>query len=106
MKSVEIAVSVPVVDSNNLSELAEGLLSEDPPFENRSLDGETMVTVIVTLTTLGIPYFKVWLNSRVAEKKYARVSIDGIRIDGYSEADVTRIYELVNRRTEDEGPDD
>ncbi|MCZ4581640.1 MULTISPECIES: hypothetical protein [Gordonia] len=97
MSTVDLAISLPAEDRTDLDDLGKSLQRPEAPFETRSLDGETVMTIIVTLSTVTFPYFEAWLNARVAARKDTSVSINGVKIDGYSANDAVRIYSEINK---------
>jgi hypothetical protein len=106
MTSINVAVSVPVDDRAELEELRQHLQSDAPAFESRALDGETVVTILLALSTVALPYFEAWLNARVAAKKGTSVRDGEFRVDGYSAKDALLIMDRLHGKLNAEDSDD
>ncbi|MDA8482635.1 hypothetical protein NNO07_06100 [Pseudomonas resinovorans] len=88
----EIAIEISEKDAlsqlTTLSEQADGFASE-----RQGVDGLTLFTVIMTLTPLVINGIVDIVKSQIAAKKHIRVVVNGVEIQGVSEASLMKILE-------------
>ncbi|MFE7721906.1 hypothetical protein ACFU44_23005 [Nocardia rhizosphaerihabitans] len=98
--AIEVGISVPVEDREGLDKLARQLGATDGSFERRALDGATVVTVMTGLSVAAFPFFKTWVQAKVAEKKTYTINIDGRTLKGYTADDAIRILKTVEQAIE------
>jgi hypothetical protein len=95
---VSFVLQVPVADQIDLRQLTEGIASRSEIVESRPFDGETVVQALVVLSASTYPYFKSWMASRREKSKHTYVSIDGMRLRGFTAQEVVRISREIEHR--------
>ena len=93
---VDVVISVPYGDRDELGTLITRLDQSSLPMESRSLDGVTIATVIATISTASVAALKDWLTTRLEARKGCVVSLGGISMQGYSAGEVETIVRLLN----------
>jgi hypothetical protein len=102
MSSVEVAVSVPLEDAADLERLFKSMQAPGAAMESRSLDGETVLTALLLVTTGSLGVFRAWLLARSAERRGCLVRIDGNTYRGYSSEEVIALLSAVRAKLPDE----
>lgn len=101
---IDVAISVPFDDSDSLE--AFPATAEDLAIgESRSIDGNTLATIIVPVALASLPVLKAWLIARVEAKKGCVVSFDGATLHGYSADEVERITAAISSALDDRSGD-
>jgi hypothetical protein len=99
---LSLLVQVPVTEQDELQQLVERLASEGQIVESRPFDGETVVQALVVLLPATYPFFHTWIKSRSERAKNTYVSIDGMRLKGFTAEEVSRITGEVKQRLEND----
>jgi hypothetical protein len=104
-ESVDVIVTVPHGDGPELAGLTRDLSSGSSPIEARSLDGATTAAVLLAVTTSSLPVLRAWLLARLDAKRGSIVSFDGVKLQGYSAAEVERIVSVIRQELGDNPSD-
>jgi hypothetical protein len=70
--------------------------------ESRSLDGETLITVLVFVSVHTFPYIRDWLVARTKARKKTSVTLSGevTKLDGFSAREIERLVPAIERLAE------
>ena len=102
----EIVVSVPISDVSELHELLVSLGAPDQEVSDvRSLDGETVATVLLVVTLRVLPLLRDWLVARANSHKETSITTSGVTIKANSAADAERLLAAVKNVTSANDPD-
>jgi len=96
--ALSVVVQVPVADRHELQELAESLASEAQVVESRPFDGESVVQTLLVILPSTYPFFYTWIKSRSERAKNTYVSVDGMRLKGFTAEEVSRIASEIRQR--------
>lgn len=106
MPGVEVAVSVALEDAADLERLLELMQSPGPAMESRALDGETVLTALLLVTTASLGVLRTWLLARSAERRGCVARIDGNTYQGYSSQEVIGLLSVVSAKLPEESSRD
>ena len=95
---LSLVVQVPVADQQDLRQLVESSPSSGRIIESRPFDGEAVVQALLVLSPTIYPFFRTWITSRSERAKNTYVSIDGMRLKGFTAREVARITEEIEQR--------
>jgi hypothetical protein len=102
---LSLVVQVPVADQEDLRQLVESSPSSGRIIQSRPFDGETVVQALLLLSPATYPFFRTWITSRTEKAKNTFVSIDGMRLKGFTPKEVLRITEEIERRLKNDDSD-
>lgn len=100
----DLVVSIDLSDDDadaELRKLAEALSVTEEPVEVSPFDGASALELFVSISAVTFPYFKIWVNSRTANRRKFKVVIDGVELTGYNEAEANKILQTVQKATAD-----
>ena len=96
--SLSLVVQVPIADRDDLQQLAEYVAPEPTVAESRPFDGESMVQTLLVLLPSTYPFFHTWIKSRSERAKNTYVSLEGMRLKGFTSDEVLHITGEIERR--------
>jgi hypothetical protein len=99
--TIDVVLSVPLRDRDDLTRLARSLNGNASADESRSLDGVTLATALVAITPSSIAVLKAWLVARLEAKKGCVMSFGGVKLQGYSADEVEKIVGVLRRELGD-----
>jgi len=102
---IAVVIQVPVADQDELERLVSALAPQTPVIESRPFDGATLVQALVILSSTTYPFFRTWITSRSEKAKNTYVSIDGMRLKGFTAKEVTRITKEIDLRVKSDESD-
>jgi len=96
--SMGLVIQVPVGDQPDLERLLVAVASQAHPIESRPFDGATLVQALVILSPATYPFFRTWITARSERAKNTYVSIDGMRLRGFTAKEVVRLTKEIDMR--------
>ena len=102
--NLSVLVQVPLGDQEDLQQLVENSVSEGGVTESRPFDGATVVQALLVLSSSTYPFFRTWITSRSQKTKNTYVSVDGMRLKGFTATEVKRIIQQIEERLKDDDP--
>lgn len=106
MRTVDFSITVPREDAGQLQQLARDLNSSQKLQESRSLDGDTVVAAIVTLSGGGLAVLRTWIKAQVERQKAMTFHFNGRTFSGYSASDVEVLLTALAEATKPTDPPD
>ena len=98
MDRIVIAVKAPLEASSDLRELIRDLGDVNAvPSESRALDGETLLTAIVSIGASTLPLLEAWLAGRTQRRQGATVQVQGMTFQGYTADEVVEIIQILKK---------
>lgn len=91
-----LAIGVPLDSRTDLEDLATSL-GEGSVLEARGLDGQAILTLVVTLYTTSVPIVITWIRNREKYRKDMSVTIEGRRfiVNGYTSDEVIKMIKAL-----------
>jgi hypothetical protein len=96
--ALSLSVQVPVTDREELQQLVESLAPGGRVVESRPFDGEAVVQTLLVLLPSTFPFFHTWIKSRSERAKNTYLSVDGMRLKGFTAGEVSRIAGEIRER--------
>jgi len=94
--TVRVIVRLPASDAQDLSDLVQGIHSDEDVEMVHPFDGATVAQVLVALSTTTLPFFRIWANARLEARKGFVVVHDGKELRGYTADEVERIARVLD----------
>lgn len=93
---IPIAIRVPEEDIEELRKLQKGVGSTDEIVVAHPFDGETVVQLVILLSSAGYPFFRSWLTYRATARKSYSVVHNGTELTGYTASEVETILKRLD----------